>query len=140
MPTVQDFIVISERPVRVGDTAPGPDREEREITFSVSDIDTSQPAILHFEVRGLTVANEDPDVEINNREIGKINRYFMQNKGKDGESNFWFHQSMVVPRNAVSRGRNTLEIKAPSWKHANTKDRFDDFDIRNIVLFYKTET
>ena len=78
-------------------------------------------------------------MEINNREIGKINRYFMQNKGKEGESRFWFHQSMVVPRNVVARGRNTLEIKSPSWKHANTKDRYDDFDIRNIVLFYKTE-
>ncbi|WP_179378163.1 hypothetical protein [Jannaschia marina] len=102
------------------------------------DIQTTEPCILHFEVKHLTVANENPAVEINNTRVGEIQRHFMRSKGSDGEVNFWLHQSLIVPANVVKNGANTLEISAPGWKDSNNSDRYDDFQIRNIVIFYRT--
>ncbi len=135
---VQDFQIIRETPLLIGDGAPAGDREEREIPFNMHDIQTNQPCILHFEVRGLVVATENPAVEINNRKVGEIDRFHLRSKGSDGENHFWLHQSLIVPASRVINGRNTLEITAPGWRDSNTNDRFDDFQIRNIVIFYRT--
>ncbi|MEM9436917.1 MAG: hypothetical protein AAGA15_07735 [Pseudomonadota bacterium] len=135
---VQDFQIIRQSPLLIGDGAPRGDQEEREVSFRMHDIQTNQPCILHFEVSGLTIATENPAVEINNRKVGEIQRFHLNDKGANGENRFWMHQSLIVPANRVVNGNNTLEITAPGWKHSNTNDRYDDFQIRNIVIFYRT--
>ena len=138
MALTSDFLVIREASTLIGDGAPANDREEREIPFRVTDIERGEAAILHFEIRNLTVATEDPAVEINNVRVGSIQRNALRSKGSDGEAGFWYHQSMVIPANRIRNGDNMLEITAPGWADSHTGDRFDDFQIRNVVLHYKT--
>ncbi|MDX8348150.1 hypothetical protein SLH49_09140 [Cognatiyoonia sp. IB215446] len=144
MPFVQDFIVIPtgtgqggfSRSARVGDSSPGFPEVNTNVT--INDIRTDQFSVLHFEVRGLTVANENPRIEVNGNFVGRISRYAMGSKGSDGESRFWMHQSLVIAGNRFRRGNNTITIRPAGWADSNSNDRFDDFDIRNMVLFYKT--
>lgn len=137
MALVQDFQIISSRETFIGDGRVN-DKEEVEFDFRLADISERHAAILQFEVQGLTVANENPDVEINNRKVGEIDRHFLRSKGTDGEMRFWMPQSMIIPGGRLRNGTNTLEITAPGWKHSHDRDRYDDFRIRNIVLYYRT--
>ena len=144
MALVGDFKVIKKATTVIGDAARkhDPDPEETEISFRLeSNFRSDQECLLQYEVRGLTVANEHPPVEMNNRTVGHIS--VCDVTGKDNDyiaDNIWFQQSMVIAPGSLKSGSNVMEIKAPSWAHATTNNRYDDFYIRNIVLMYKTDS
>ena len=142
MTAVADFKIILKHPLIIGDAAPEDDQEEREIPFRLeSNFLIHERCLLQYEVRGLTVANQNPTVEINNKTVGNISVNDITGAGNDYIADkVWFQQSMVVEPGQLKPGNNTLEIKAPSWAHTTTHNKYDDFNIRNIVLMYKTDS
>lgn len=143
MTTATAFKVIRKNPLIIGDGAPIGDQEERELRsfYLESNFARGEQCLLQYEVRGLTVANEHPPVEINNDIVGHISVCDVTGKDNDYIADkIWFQQSMVIDPGFLNPGRNVLEIKAPSWAHANTQNRYDDFHIRNVVLMYKTNS
>jgi hypothetical protein len=133
MPVLCDFVVIQ------GDaSAPvGDGHEEFDRTFStggrVSYDDGG--AFLLLSVRGLTHTDRDVDVQINGVSVGHISHY----GGQDETAGYWFTQIIHFPSIVLNDGNNRFEIRAVTWPGATPTNRFDDFDLKDVICFFKQE-
>ncbi|MEL6682126.1 MAG: hypothetical protein AAFQ09_05715, partial [Pseudomonadota bacterium] len=101
-PFVQDFFVIPtgthqngfSRSARVSDTSPGFPEVNTNVTI-MAFVLISFPFCI-FLGRDLTVANENPRIEVNGTFVGRIPHYAMGSKGADGDISFWMRQSLVI--------------------------------------------
>jgi hypothetical protein len=94
-----------------------------------------QHSHLTYMIKGLTLADANPDVRVNNQVVGQIQR------SPGADRNHWFTQTVTIARGntypvPLQQGDNELEIRAVSWPSANRSDLFDDFFLRNIILTY----
>ena len=88
MPVVADFTLIQgDSVVTIGDALP-----VWEKTFNTGGRESGSPAILIFNVRGLTLTTVNVVVKVNNVEVGQIRRY-----GGDGDiTNNWYTQMIAM--------------------------------------------
>ena len=128
MPVVADFTLIQgDNPVTIGDGMP-----VWETTFNTGGRESNSPAFLIFNVRGLTHTNVNVNVKINNQVVGQIGRY----PGQDQTASYWFTQMIAVSGSTLNNGNNELQIDAVGWPGATNANKFDDFDLKDVVCFF----
>ncbi len=128
MPVVSDFTLIrGDSPVQIGDGLP-----IWEETFNTGGRESGSPALLIFNVRGLTSTNVNVVVKVNNVEVGQIRRY-----GGDGDiANNWYTQMIAMNGNQLNNGDNEIQIEAVGWPGATPGNLFDDFELKDVVCFF----
>jgi hypothetical protein len=128
MPVVSDFTLIQgDTIVTIGDSLP-----VWETTFGTGGRVSSEPALLIFNVRGLTATDVNVIVKINNVEVGQIRRY-----GGDGDIvNNWYTQMIAVGGSQLNDGNNELQIQAVGWPGSTPGNLFDDFMLKDVVCFF----
>ena len=121
MPVLCDFTVIQDGNVTIGDN--GPDFSK---TFSTGGRHDSQ-ALLMLNVTGLTDGSA----------IVKINNKFQKTIQPCADSSQWLSQHMVLPSDLLSPNDNQNEIVIQRVDEtANGSGNFDDFIVRDIVVFF----
>jgi hypothetical protein len=128
VPVVSDFTLIrGDSVVTIGDGLP-----LWEAAFGTGGRVASEPALLIFNVRGLTATDVNVIVKINNVEVGQIRRY-----GGDGDIvNNWYTQMIAVGGDQLNDGNNELQIEAVGWPGATNGNLFDDFQLKDVALFF----
>ncbi len=127
MPILGDFTIIQDGTVTIGDNGPTFTR-----TFSTGGRHNSQ-AVLMLNVRGLTDGNA----------IVKFGNNFSKaiQKTSNDNSSTWFSQHMVVPGNFLSPNANQNQLTIQRVAEAdNVSGSFDDFFVRDIVIFFHQST
>ena len=128
MPVVSDFTLIrGDSVVTIGDGA-----TLWEATFGTGGRVAAEPAVLIFNVRGLTEATTNVVVKINNVEVGQIRPY----DGSADSPNNWYTQMIAVGGQELNDGNNELQIQAVGWPGATPNNLFDDFQLKDVVLFF----
>ena len=118
MPRVSDFVFIRGDANRtIGDNG----LTIWESNFNATTVSRSTRGVLMFMVRGLTLAEENVEVRINNQVIGQIFRY------EGADSSYWFTQIIQVDTGVLVPEDNELEIRAIGYPGASAGDLFDDF-------------
>lgn len=127
MPVVSDIKVIQGDAIRrIGDGA-----TLWEKTFNTGGRHSGGHAILMLMVKGLTAANSDVDVLINNRKVGVIEHY------NGADRNHWFTQIVNIGGGILNDGNNDLQIQAVSYPGAGAGDLFDDFFLKDVVCTFQ---
>jgi hypothetical protein len=114
-----------DTPVTIGDSLP-----LWEVHFSTPERVTTHPAMLMFNVSGLTQTDLNVIVKINGTEVGRIYRY------DDGNGGHWFTQMIHIAGNQINDGDNVLQIQAVTWPGATASNLYDDFSLKNVLVFY----
>jgi hypothetical protein len=114
-----------DSPVTIGDSLP-----LWEVHFGTPERVTSHPAMLMFNVSGLTQTNLSVIVKVNGTEVGRIYRY------DGGNGGHWFTQMIHIAGNQINDGDNVLQIQAVSWPGATSTNLYDDFSLKDVVVFY----
>ena len=128
MPVVSDFTLIrGDSAVTIGDGA-----TLWGATFGTGGRVASEPAMLIFNVRGLTETTANVIVKINNVEVGQIRHY----DGSADSPNNWFTQMIAVGGQELIDGNNELQIQAVGWPGVTAGNLFDDFQLKDVVLFF----
>ena len=133
MPTLCDFIeIIGNKPVTIGDG-----RNPWQGTFDTGGRREEARALLIFNVRGLTYAQEGARVEINEEEVGTIVPY----SGKDATAHDWHTQMISVSGSTIKDSKkNRITIHAALYPGTSAGNAYDDFDIKNLVCFFHQHT
>ena len=128
MPVVSDFTFIQgDDQITIGDG-----NTLWEANFSTSARVETEPALLIFNVRGLTDTNVDVVVRVNDIQVGTIRRY---NGGSSNAGN-WFTQMIRIEGATLVSGSNELRIEAVGWPGSTVGNLFDDFDLKDVVCFF----
>lgn len=88
-------------------------------------------AVLMFMVKGLTSTTNNVDVKINGKVIGKIYHY------NGANASHWFTQIINVGKGYLNDGDNLLQIHAVSFPDAESGNIYDDFSIRDVIIFFQ---
>jgi len=137
MPVLCDFIqIVGDAPVTIGDSLP-----VWEANFDTggrkSGSDIFSTALLIFNVRGLTHTNLDVNVKINNVVVGKIYRYGGLNEAERNDTaNYWYTQMIAMTGSQLKDGVNEIQIEAVGFPGATPTNKFDDFQLKNVVCFF----
>jgi hypothetical protein len=133
MAVLADFeFIVGDSPVTIGDSLP-----VWEKTFSIGGLHASSPALLMFNVRGLTFTNVDVIVKINGHDVGKIYRYGgVNDAAKTDNANYWYTQLIALNGTQLKNGSNEIQIEAVGWPGATDKNKFDDFQLKDVVCFF----
>lgn len=133
MTIVADFTLISgDSPITIGDGN----------TQWTKDFFTggrhNSPAILLFNVRGLTAAVQSVEVKVNGIEVGRIFPYSLANGAANNNiANQWFTQMIALGGSQIrGNGTNQLSIRAVGYPNSPSNDNFDDFQLKDVVLFF----
>ncbi len=128
MPILGDFTIIQDGTVTIGDS----NGSNFTRTFSTGGRHNSQ-AVLMLNVKGLTDGNAV--VQFGNNFVKAIQKTTHANR-KD-----WYSQHMVVPGNFLSPNANQNQITIRRVNEAdNVPGDFDDFSVRDIVIFFHQST
>ena len=123
MPIVADFTVIQDGNVTIGDNNASFIK-----TFSTGGRHNSS-AMLMLNVRGL--ADGHAAVRIN----GDFQKALQPHA--DGDSSRWYSQHMVLPSSLLSPNANQNELRIDRVEeNDNVSGSFDDFVIRDVVIFF----
>ncbi|HEU4412362.1 MAG TPA: hypothetical protein VFS43_44380 [Polyangiaceae bacterium] len=129
MAGVTDYVVIQGNSnLTIGDG-----NQVLERNFTTAGRLAAEPAILAFDLRGLTNATQDVPVRINGVVVGSIAHY----PGELETAPFTFHQTITIGPNILRDGTNELEIRAVTFPGSSSTNVFDDFDLSNIVCYFK---
>lgn len=131
MTVICDFTVIhGDDSVLIGDG-----HEEWDETFNTGGRNSYSDggAFLLLNVRGLTHTDRDVDVQINGRSVGKIRHY----GGQKETAGYWFTQMIHFPSSILHDGDNRIEIRAVTWPGTTPANRFDDFELKDVICFFK---
>lgn len=101
----------------------------------------SGSAILMLMVKGLTYAEDPAKVLINRTEVGKIYPYrYATREEREANKNHWFTQIINIGGGILkTSGANEIRIEAVGYPESGS-DAFDDFYVRDVVIFFKHET
>lgn len=128
MPVVCDIKVIQgDAARRIGDG--GVTLWEK--TFNTGGRHAGGEAVLMLMVKGLTSANTDVDVLINNTKVGVIEHY------NGADSSHWFTQIINIGGGILNNGNNELQIQAVSFPGAGPGNLFDDFFVKDVVCTFQ---
>ena len=142
MPVVCDFIeIVGDRPVTIGDKNPGWEK-----SFNTAGRNRSHSGFLIFNVRHLTHTDRDVPVRINGTRVGFIYNYRPGGGGIDRsngsqpekfrQADHWYTQMIAFSGRQIDSGDNTISIEAVSFPEDTSSNRFDDFQIKNLVCFF----
>jgi hypothetical protein len=134
MPVLCDFIeILGSEGVAIGDGRP-PWKE----TFDTGGREGGKStAFLIFNVRGLTYADKDVDVKINNKVIGKIVPYGGLNVAeRDDTAKYWYTQLIAMNGADLKNGINEIEVLAADLPVPTATNKYDDFSLKNVICFF----
>lgn len=134
MPVLCDFTqIVGDTPVTIGDGLP-----VWEASFGTGGRVSTETALLIFNVRGLTYANTNVNVKINNSTVGQIHRYGgLTNAERDDTANYWYTQMIAVSGSTLKAdGNNEIQIEAVGFPGATNTNKFDDFQLKDVICFF----
>ena len=133
MPVVCDFTqIIGDEPVKIGDSQP-----VWEANFDTGGVHQPGWAFLIFNVRGLTYTNVNVNVKINNVVIGQIARYGGSNDAERNErAKYWYTQTITMYGSKLRNGSNEIQIEAVGFPGATNDNKFDDFELKDMMCFF----
>lgn len=125
MTIVADFQeIVGDSPARIGDGS----------RVWEAEFDTRGRArgtvFLLFEVQGLTATTESVVVSVNGEDVGRIHPY------EDTHTNFHTQMISFAPEVLEGIRPNNIQIQAVGFDNSSPGNRFDDFAITNMVVFY----
>jgi hypothetical protein len=134
MTVVCDFTVIQgDVDRRIGDGA-----TLWEKNFDTGGREAGGNAVLMFMVKGLTYANEPVDVKINNVSVGVIYPYrWPTQELRDADAEHWYTQIINVGGAQLKKVGNELQIQAIGFPGNTPQNIYDDFYIRDVVIFFQ---
>jgi len=142
MPIVADFVqIVGDNPVTIGDA----DRVW-EATFSTGGRESGRTGFLIFNLRDLTHTNLDVVVSLNGQEVGRIRHYFPGGPGvnptdindphKQRHRGHWYTQMIAFTGSQINNGSNRIQIEAVEFPGNTGNNRFDDFQIKDMMCFF----
>lgn len=133
MPVLCDFTLIQgDGPVTIGDGLP-----VWEKTFNTGGRRSDQPALLIFNVRGLTRTNDSVNVKVNNTVVGQIHPYGgLTTAQKDDTAKYWYTQLIAMNGTELKDGNNEIQIEAVGFPESTPTNKFDDFNLKDVVCFF----
>lgn len=119
MPTLCDFSqIVGEAPVSISHSA-------FEKKFDTGGRKDNHTALLILNVRGLTRADKDAEVKVNEQVVGKIVGY---GGLTDAMAQNWYTQMIAFPGASLKDGDNELQIDPVAG--------FDRFEVKNVICFF----
>jgi hypothetical protein len=134
MTVLCDFIqIIGDSPVTIGDSNP-----VWEQTFSTGGRDLDGTAFLIFNIRGLTFADATVNVTVNDTIVGSIAPYGgLTTAERDDVAKYYYTQMIsLTGAQLKSTGNNEIQIEAVGWSGATNTNKFDDFQLKNMMCFF----
>ncbi len=133
MPVVCDFTqIIGDSPVTIGDP-----RLVWEKTFNTGGRNSGSSGFFIFNVRGLTYANVDVKVKLNNKVVGNISRYGGLNDADRNENaKYWYTQMVAFNGSDLKNGNNEIQIEAVGFPGSTSSNKFDDFQVKDMMCFF----
>ena len=131
MPTLCNFRLIQGDTVTIGD---GNDTWVK--TFNTRFRRGDMPAFLIFNIRGLSYTTENVPVKINNKVVGYIYPY----RGERETTRRWYTQMIPMTGSDLRDGNNEIEIRAVGWHGSIPENMYDDFVLKNVVIFFRENT
>lgn len=137
MPVVSDFtLIVGDSSVTIGDSLPVWEKQ-----FNTGGRRSDAPALLIFNVRGLTYANSSVNVKINNTTVGQIHPYSgLTNAERDNTANHWHTQMIAMNGTSLKDGDNEIQIEAVGFPGSTSTNKFDDFNVKDVVCFFHQAT
>jgi len=130
MAILSDFVrIVGDNNIVIGD---GNNEDGFTRSFRTAGRLANRSAFITFMVRGMTVANDNADVFVNDKKIGVL---FNAN---GGNSNHWQTQTVSMAGSDLNDGENVLRVGAVPNPTGN--DNFDDFTIRNVYCHFHQES
>jgi hypothetical protein len=142
MPVLSDFVlVVGDDPVTIGDGNP-----TWEATFHTGGRRRDHPALLVFNVRHLTHTKRDVPVRINEMEVGRIHNYYPGGPGvgetnvsdpaKHRQQDHYYTQMIAMNGERLNDGTNEIEIDAVDFPGNSGSNKYDDFNVKDLVCFF----
>lgn len=133
MPVLCDFTqIVGDAPVNIGDALP-----VWEKNFNTGGRHRDGTAFIIFNIRGLTYADANIDVKINNRSIGRIYPYpCLNDADRNNVARHWYTQMIAMNGSELNNGDNEIQINAVGFAGSNNANRFDDFEIKDVMCFF----
>lgn len=133
MPVLCDFIqIVGDTPVEIGDSLP-----VWEATFNTGGRHASGTAFLIFNVRGLTFTDVNVNVKINNQVIGHIARYGgLNDDERNNTAKYWYTQMIAMKGSTLNNGSNEIQIEAVGFPGATNTNKFDNFELKDVICFF----
>ena len=133
MPVVCDFTqIVGDTPVTIGDAQP-----VWEATFNSGGRYAAGTAFLIFNVRGLTFTTVNVNVKVNNQVVGQIFRYGgLNNAEKTDNANYWYTQMIAISGSTLKDGNNEIQIEAVGFPGSTNANKFDDFQLKDVICFF----
>lgn len=142
MPVLCDFTqIVGDTPVNIGDSNP-----VWSATFNTGGREASQTGFLILNVRGLTHSDLNVPVSLNGTQIGSIQTYRPGGAGIDTtnvnqpeklrQNDHWYTQMIAFSGNQINDGNNTIQIQAAQFPESTQSNRFDDFQIKDVICFF----
>ena len=127
MPILSDFShIVGDEIICIGDNSNASGFVK---TFPTGGRDSSSRAFISFMIKGLTAADQDAIVFLNDREIGRLRR----NTG--GNDQQWQTQSITMRDSDLNNGSNVLRIN-PVPLSGGGSNNFDDYYITNVICHF----
>jgi hypothetical protein len=103
--------------------------------FEIRNIATgpSLCSFLIFNVRGLTAASRNVEVQINDTKVGVIYPY---TSGEPGNQNWYTQMINFFSDNVLHRGENTIKVIAETWAGTTEDNTWDDFYLKDVIIFF----
>jgi len=141
MPILSDFVRITthgDHDVEIGDDKPGEDNNETGFTatFGTGGRYAPYSAYIIFMLKGMTEANDDAGVFVNDNRVGTLKRY------NGGDPEHWQTQIVDFNGNFLNNGNNTLRVNpVPNLPGLpRNKGNFNNFYIRNVICHFHQDT
>jgi hypothetical protein len=137
MPVLCDFTqIVGDSPVTIGDSLP-----VWEKSFGTGGRQADETALLIFNIRGLTYATNTVNVKINNQVVGQIHPYGgLNNAERDDAAKYWYTQMIAVSGSTLVDGNNEIQIDAVGFPGATNTNKFDDFQLKDVICFFHQST
>ncbi len=133
MPVLCDFTqIVGDSPVTIGDSLP-----VWEQSFGTGGRWSDETALLIFNIRGLTHATTSVNVKVNNQVVGQIHPYGGLNDAQRTDTaKYWYTQMIAVSGSTLHDGNNEIQIEAVGFPGATNTNKFDDFELKDVICFF----
>lgn len=124
-------LIVGDQPVGIGDSQPVWEQK-----FSTPDRDSNYPAILMFNIRGLTYATKTVEVKINEKIVGTIAPYATPDAQRNIFATNWQMQTVALVGADIKNGVNEIQINAVGFPGSSESNKYDNFEIKDVICFY----
>ncbi|HKS39055.1 MAG TPA: hypothetical protein VJX74_00465 [Blastocatellia bacterium] len=133
MTVLCDFTLIQgDGSITIGDGLPVWEKK-----FNTGGRRSDAPALLIFNVKGLTRSTSSVNVKINNLVVGQIHPYSdLTIAARDDNAKNWFTQMIAMNGTELKDGDNEIQIEAVGFPESTSTNKFDDFQLKDVVCFF----